>query len=402
MRSSIDPGDTILFKRGDTFEGPFSWTRSGAAGRPITFGNYGTGSLPLFVLPLGSTVELEERNLFYFGNVSYVTVDGFRITDLHIAADPEQLADHNMFAYVGTAIRFEGYDETDWAHDIVVKNCDISLTGMGVVWLGIARSSMTNNRITNLKNLRSTPGGDDDYGANGLTLLGDDNMITRNYFEGNWATSLDFVYNGGVFELYGGVNRNQFLYNVAIDCGSIAEFGSPDGATMADNVFAYNLGIDNGGVSWINLSGTFASDVSNVMFYNNTFVELNNRFGDSTFLFGYQGTAEVDTMFDFKNNLFYSRDFNMISGAVDASKVTHENNVYILMGGETRYSLHSSERSITAAPFVSMTSDDMLMWDYHLLPGSVGLGAGQSLGFTRDLLGTAVSGAPDVGAFQHE
>ena len=38
------PGDSILFKRGDTFYGSITISRSGASGSPITIGAYGTRS----------------------------------------------------------------------------------------------------------------------------------------------------------------------------------------------------------------------------------------------------------------------------------------------------------------------------------------------------------------------
>lgn len=209
-RSSMDAGDTILFKRGDHFMGPFRWRASGAEDHPITFGNYGEGDLPLFELAPGSTVELENRDLFYFENASYS----------------------------------------------IVKNCDISLTGMGVVFLGTSHCTMENNRITNLKNLVNTCGEPgtymsyEHYGANGPTLNGSDNFVIGNYFEGNYASSCDFEFNGGAIELYGDVNRNQVLYNTFVDNGGVAEFGSADMNGMADNLFAYNLMINNGAMSW--------------------------------------------------------------------------------------------------------------------------------------------------------
>ena len=45
--ASFSPGDSVLFRRGDTWRGvPLNVPSSGAAGQPITFGAYGTGALP--------------------------------------------------------------------------------------------------------------------------------------------------------------------------------------------------------------------------------------------------------------------------------------------------------------------------------------------------------------------
>jgi len=44
---SIEPGESILFRRGDTFYGTINITKSGTSGNPITFGAYGTGAKPI-------------------------------------------------------------------------------------------------------------------------------------------------------------------------------------------------------------------------------------------------------------------------------------------------------------------------------------------------------------------
>jgi len=45
--STLQPGDRILFKRGDTFYGTLVIKRSGISGSPITIGAYGSGSKPV-------------------------------------------------------------------------------------------------------------------------------------------------------------------------------------------------------------------------------------------------------------------------------------------------------------------------------------------------------------------
>ncbi len=45
--SSLHPGDVVLFKRGDTFYGSITVSKSGTAGSPIVFSAYGTGNRPV-------------------------------------------------------------------------------------------------------------------------------------------------------------------------------------------------------------------------------------------------------------------------------------------------------------------------------------------------------------------
>ena len=44
---NFQPGDNILFKRGDSFYGNISINNSGNSGNPITFGAYGSGAKPV-------------------------------------------------------------------------------------------------------------------------------------------------------------------------------------------------------------------------------------------------------------------------------------------------------------------------------------------------------------------
>ena len=47
MIETLQPGDEVLFRRGDRFTGSLIISKSGAAGRPIRFGAYGSGDRPI-------------------------------------------------------------------------------------------------------------------------------------------------------------------------------------------------------------------------------------------------------------------------------------------------------------------------------------------------------------------
>ncbi len=47
IMTTLRPGDMVLFKRGDVFDGAINVTVSGANGQPITFSAYGTGNKPV-------------------------------------------------------------------------------------------------------------------------------------------------------------------------------------------------------------------------------------------------------------------------------------------------------------------------------------------------------------------
>lgn len=84
----------------------------------------------------------------------------------------------------------------------------------------------------------------------------------------------------------------------------------------------------------------------------------------------------------------------------DLTKFNHENNIYVLSGdSDLNLSLGSTEMMTSAAVFTS-SSGDATTWNYVPPAGSPPLGAGQSLGFTRDHDGTTVPTTPDVDAYQ--
>ncbi len=47
---NLQPGDAVLLKRGDTFYGSITVSKSGTAGSPIVVGAYGTGNKPVITL----------------------------------------------------------------------------------------------------------------------------------------------------------------------------------------------------------------------------------------------------------------------------------------------------------------------------------------------------------------
>jgi hypothetical protein len=71
---AFQPGDSILFKRGDTFEGEISTTFTGTAQAPIVISAYGTGAKPIIYGDLtGRTWEaVSGRSGFYKTYVGYM------------------------------------------------------------------------------------------------------------------------------------------------------------------------------------------------------------------------------------------------------------------------------------------------------------------------------------------
>src|ERR1700712_470212 len=79
----IKAGDSILFKKGDSFTGTIKWTTlsgqtfpTGKKNMPITFASYGDGPKPIFQYPKEIVATPENRILMRFVGVDYIVIDG--------------------------------------------------------------------------------------------------------------------------------------------------------------------------------------------------------------------------------------------------------------------------------------------------------------------------------------
>ena len=68
--ASFQPGDRILFRRGDTFYGTLAISKSGLAGAAITFGAYGTGAKPVLTGFKTVTGWTSEGNNIYSASIT--------------------------------------------------------------------------------------------------------------------------------------------------------------------------------------------------------------------------------------------------------------------------------------------------------------------------------------------
>ena len=91
-----------------------------------------------------------------------------------------------------------------------IRNCDITLVGIGIeVNNGSNNTTISGNHIYNLRIVRNTVGGNDDYGANAMVIGSSENNIINNRFEECWANSYDFLFDGGAVEFFWATNEQQ-------------------------------------------------------------------------------------------------------------------------------------------------------------------------------------------------
>ncbi|MGC8751734.1 T9SS type A sorting domain-containing protein [Hydrotalea sp.] len=401
---SFKAGDTIFFKRGQTFVGNLNITVSGSAGKPIVFTTYGSATAPpVFQYALPDSKSNAARNAIYMYQQSYIEINGIKITDTTMNPN-----DHTITSNVGYGVSM------DQCNYVKLRNLDISLVGVGVSWDGSSNNLMDSCKVYNLRMVRNTPtsvNNNDDYGANGIVVGGSNNIVTHNLFQDCWAMSYDYGWDGGAVEMFGSaINNNTFMYNASINNNGFTEIGSNAGGTCNNMVVAYNLLINNGSLAYLQNSGAFAITINNLQFYNNNIVETVNQLTLPTYMLGMQATSSIQNIIILKNNVFWLNTGISVISSGSASKFTngqmvHQNNLYhIINGGKTNFNLDPTETLLgnTTAVFTNTSNSDASQWNYTLLNPGPAIATGQSVGLSTDYAGNSVpSSKPDIGMLQH-
>ena len=179
--------------------------------------------------------------------------------------------------------------------------------------------------------VRSTPGGNDDYGAVGFAVNGKYNEISYSVCDGCKAPSQDYDIDGGFAEIFNDGDATYIHHNRATNSNGFIEMGANGGSRSANNVrIAYNV-IENAGIAVnVNRDNPFAIDVNNLRFENNTMVQTEP--GVPAIIFPSATPSRLIS----RNNIYYldgkGRGQKM-SGWYGSGSFTHSHNIYYLAGG---------------------------------------------------------------------
>ncbi|MEW9550273.1 NosD domain-containing protein [Nonomuraea sp. NPDC050783] len=205
--ADLKPGDTVAVKRGSSFTGPLALTAKGTAARPISIKAYGEG-------PLAKITSTEEDCVVVTGD--QWRVSGLRASRCHWAGFRVE-GHHNQLSGVQADHNIAGVQVTG-SHNTVRD------------------SVLTDNNRMSVNDV----GGDNDSGAFGVLLNGDDNVVTANTITGSFARSADYGTDGAAVEIFDG-DRNLVTRNIARDNETFTELGARKGKTATGNVFAFNV-----------------------------------------------------------------------------------------------------------------------------------------------------------------
>jgi hypothetical protein len=354
------PGDQLLLRRGDTWTGSLQIIKSGTGAAPIMFDAYGTGAAPLITGP-GTCIAVSG---------SYVVV-----RDLH--ADSCSWAG---IAIAGDGDRADGNMSTD---NVVGVSVQDGSTGAVIVH----NELRDNNKMSVLTKSPSN----DDSGAFGVLLHGDDAEIAYNTISGSSAFSYDYGLDGSAVEIYGG--RGNYIHdNLAVGDDAFAELGN---SRSADNTFTYNV---------------YRSTLSNSIFLitrgaNSSLGPVQRTIAEnnSVLLTGSSSQGFVcyagctGSVLRLRNNIFQAVwKCGYADGAFDED--------YDLFYGGILQFARGAHSRVAPPRFVDPSTGDL-----HLQATSPAIDAGISVGLTSDFDGRSVPvdgngdgvATPDMGAFEY-
>jgi len=362
--ADLKPGDRLLFRRGGSWRGTLQISAKGTAKRPIIVGAYGTGARP----------KISGRD----GDCVVVTGSHVRITALRasncgwagfqLRGDRNELRD--VYADHNVAGVFVGNNSS---HNVIRDSAIVD-----------------NNRMSVNDEER-----DNDSGAFGILLNGDDNLVTGNVISGSFAPSHDYVYDGAAIEIYNG-DRNKITFNVARNNETFTELGHEPGRTANDNLFAHNVVISTKKRgSFLVTRGprntALGPVTGTIAVHNSVYLPGRDTIGVSC----YDGCSSK--ILRMRNNII---KVGGVTGDDDGAGIDDDGGVY--WGRVTRFKL--GPRSIIADPRFRSASD------LRLRPGSPAIGRGVRLssswyggaGLARDMSGFRLRklANPDAGAYQ--
>ena len=370
----LEPGDSVLFKRGSEFDGGIAIIVSGEEAAPITFTAYGMGKLPRFSNP-----EYSQN----FGRVFDVTGSYlvFRKLLFHDCASryEEQRRAHPL----GAIFLNEG------THHNSVQDCEFVNMPVGLRDNG-DHGVITGNYFHDLTELLNQF-----WGPMGVVVNGSYTEIAYNTFINVRNTGTFWGADGGAIELDNHEHQEGIRVHHNYSRGNSGFLECYEHGNYTDVVIAYNMSDDY--EKFLGLNGTKGWKVTN----NTALRTRHDGHGFSDFIWFREWHNPNEVVFT--NNVFIARNSEMsiygdfLKGiAQDGESQESRNNIYWSFSGKVDVGKPLGEGDLVADPmFVDFDNRDL-----RLRKGSSAIDTGASTDYAKDLDGVAIVGTADMGAYE--
>ncbi|MFB6320163.1 right-handed parallel beta-helix repeat-containing protein [Saccharicrinis sp. FJH54] len=448
---SFDGGDSILFKRGDTWVGESIKIPRDS----LNFSAYGFGAKPVFdgnnsvdmLVNLGNWMDyLSFSYIKFTGATSGAIKDPWISTTSNIIVDSCDFINNSgaaIYLINRKNVRISNNYFTDNRNPIIFElklDTDHLPPGEGAgdsIWIfnntiydnGVTGISLYSNykwhqaiRYVEIYNNVST------HNTAGLYIQGVyDSKIYNNIFSNNTKTN---------FETYGvgwaSSSRCEFYNNVIQNNGNagIDVFGDNDiyYYHCDSNLFYNNIFSGHADVCAFRFGGTTDGHYGNKV-YNNLFYD-NKTHIVSNSVSGGDPVTHCSNIF-FNNTLFNSSSYSVVDGTKGKNKFLNN----IISGNKGSYAVDAYHNDslqlynniiysqtptnvgyvdsalMTYEDFAAITNNtiyadplfiDTLFNNFRLKQGSPAINAGADIGLTRDFFGKVRDGLPDIGAIEYE
>lgn len=384
----LEPGDYLLLKRGCSWNGTLRLPWSGTPDRPIRVGAYGNGDLPRIHGSNSVLVNISGSYLIVESIHAEIDTDS-------LPTDP-QCDDQPYGWYVGFNLGASTTHNT-------IRNSQANGGTVGItIEYGAGFHRIINNVLRDnvVMSVNNDYDDDDDSGAWGALLNGNDNEVAYNTFINNasWC-SYDYGQDGAAIEVFGG-KRNYVHHNVSIGDTTFSELGGSETVKAENNTFSYNLMYsDKPEAHFLIVVGPDISfgPTMGTKVYNNT-VYLTNQASNTQGVVCYAGCSPE--LLSVHNNVLWVnwRSF-YTDGPLDEG-----HNIFWRSNGRPRVDFQGgstmSPTSMVADPRFLSVEDD----DFRLAEDSPAIDAGMQIGpETTDLDGRTIprGEARDIGAYEY-
>lgn len=387
-KATLQPGQSLLLKRGCAWTGTLEAKWVGTAAQPISIGSYGGGDLPVIKNAANYASHVRVSG-------SYQIIENLFLKKTNAETNPN--CQNQPYGW------YWGFGFANGASYNTVRNSKV--TGMTA---GVYLNEETHhNKILNnelfannvMGQLDTAP--NNDVGAWGINLHGTDNEIAYNYLHDNIAAcSFDYGFEGSAIELFK-AQRNNIHHNKSINDKVFSELGGDATRKAADNTFAYNLYTSNkSGAEFLVVTGygdTKFGPVLRTRMFNNT-IHLTHPTSEGV-ICSRGCSAEILEM---RNNIIWAE----WKGAFADGAFAESNNLFWNSTGTPLvqfqgFAMNPSSRKANPL-FV-----DRLAGNFRLKPNSPAINTGSAIpkqaGYVTDYegIGIWVGAAADLGIFEY-